>query len=195
MSIAALLKGVETRLRSAEVLDDQPGEEVGKLCGVTVAPGRPHPNFGQLFYSVHWSGGRGNDRNPQRHDVLAAVTVTITAKMANVPRDRRGLRATTPAELMDLVDQVAGPDVIHGNYDVLAHANRLIEGTAEWVALHQPGGTATVNGYVEPLVLLDFGPEREATPDWVASRSGDADNVYVIPVRFGDARRIRPYAG
>lgn len=191
MSIAALLRGVEKRLRSDAILDDQPQEEVGKLCGVTLSPGKPYPNFGQVFYAVHWSGGRGNDRNPQCHDVFNGVTVTITARLANIPRDRRGKRTTLPDELMDLVDQVAEPNVIHGNYDVVAFANELIPGTAEYVALH--GGTATKNGYTEPLVLLDFGPERVATPDWVGS--DDAANVYVIPVRFGDARRIRPYTG
>lgn len=194
MSISALLRGVETRLRSADVLNDMLADPIGKVCGVTLAPGKPSPGFGQIWYAVHWSGGRGNDRNPQGHDVLHAVTVTITARLANLPRDRRAKQAAAAGQLLDLVDAVAAPNVIHGNYDVLAAANALIPGTAEYLTANAGDPTtATVNGFLEPLVLLDFGPEREEGPDWIGAEQ--ASDIYVIPVRFGDARRVREYTG
>lgn len=191
MSIAALLRGVEKRLRSAAVLNDQPSQSVGRICGVTLAPGRPAPGFGAIWYAVHWGGGRSDDRNPQSHNVAHAVTVTITARLAKIPRDRLGRETTVAGALLDLVDAVAAPDVIHGSYDVLGFANELIPGTAEYVAVN--GGTASENGYLEPLVLLDFGPERECDGAWIGA--GDATNVYAIPVRFGEGRRLQLYTG
>lgn len=194
MSISAILKGIETRLRSASVLNDQPTEAIGKVCGVQPNPGRPPPGAGQYYFSVHWSGGRQTDRNPQCHDVLQAVVVTITARLGYAPKDRRGKQITTVGNLLDIADTIFGPNVIHGNYDVLAAANALIPGTKEYlVATGGDPATTTINGYVEPLVGLDYGPEREESPDWVGSEA-EVD-VYTIPVRFGDARRIRAYTG
>ncbi len=190
MSIAALLRGVEHRLRSAAVLNDQPAEPDGKVCGITLAPGRPAPGFGQVWYSVHWGGGRSDDRNPLSHNVAHAVTVTITARLANLPKDRRGRQAAAAGALLDLVDRIAGPSVIHGSQAVLDAANALIPGTAEYLTAN--GGDpedATVNGFLEQLVLLNFGPEAEQAKDWIGGAT--ASDVFSIPVRFGEARRVQ----
>ena len=76
MSVAALLRGVEKRLRSAAVLNDLPGRPDGKRVGIALAPGKPAPGFGDVWYAVHWGGASGDDPNPQGHDVSHAVTVT-----------------------------------------------------------------------------------------------------------------------
>lgn len=172
MSISALLRGVEARLRT-ELADPD-----GRTVGVRLAPGRPPPKCGQLYYAVWWSGGRGDDRDPQSHDVLHGLTVTLTARLGYAPGDKRGKVVSDPAGLYDLVDQLAGPGLIHGSSTVLALANALI-----------PGFGTTTNGFVEQLVLLDFGPEREEGPEWVGATT-EAD-VYAIDVRFGLARRVQ----
>ena len=204
MSIRALLKGVEKRLRSAAVLNDRPDEAVGQFVGVQPRPGRPPRNAGQWYVAVSHGGGRGADPNPQSHDVYHGVVVTLTARLNYAPKDRQGERLTTVDDVYDLVDRIAGPNVIHGNYDLLGYANELIVGTAEWAAL-EVGRVASVNGYLEPLVLGPFGPEREAGPGWVGSQGSSlvrdgvvsslTSDVYVIDIRFNDARRIRPYLG
>lgn len=192
MSIRALLKGVEKRLRSADVFDDMPGTEVGRFVGVHPSPGKPPRNFGAWYAAIHWGGGRGADNKPERHDVYHGVVVTLTARLNYAPKDRQGIRLTTAEDIYDLVDRIAGPNVVHGSHEARTNANEFIEGSVDYVAIH--GGTATVNGFVEPLVLTAFGPERVAPGDWVTSQTATSD-VYVIDIRFAEARRIRPYAG
>jgi len=184
MSTRAILKGIETRLRS--VLDDS----AGNLVGIQPNPGRPPANFGQLYYSVHWGGNQSQDQNPQALDLAHSATVTITARLNYAPRDRRGVVITTADDLYDLADQIAAIDVIHGNYTVLDEANKLIPGTAEYVAIH--GGTPLGNAFFEPFVLLSVGPDIEQTADWIKS-STPPSGVYSIAVRFGTARRITKY--
>lgn len=190
MSIAALLKGVEKRLRSAAVFNDQPTESIGKRIGIRPSPGRPPPNFGQWFASVYWGGGRGSDRNPQRHDVYHGVTITLTARLNYAPDDRKGIRLTTANDVYDLADRIAGPQIIHGSWEVIKLANQFITGTAEWAAIQVPPGVATVNGYVETLVLMTpFGPERPVDGSWINAES--TKDVYAIDIGFRDARRIQ----
>ncbi len=193
MSIAALMKGVEKRLRSEEVFDDRPTEEIGRWVGRTPAPGRPPRNFGQFFCSVHWSGGNGNDTSrktsPSRHDVSHGVVVTLTARLNYAPRDRQAIRLGTVDDVYDLVDRIAAPNIIHGNWATINYANAFIVGTQANIDVTGIG-TATVNGFMETLVLERFGPEREATGDWVGSETA-AKDVYVIDIRFGLARRMQ----
>ncbi len=193
-SVSALCRGVEARLRSAAVLNDLPGQAVGKFVGVQPRPGKPPRAFGQFYLAVSWAGGRGGDQNPQGHYTLEGITVTITARLNYAPRDRQGLQITSSGDLYDLANLVAGPNIVHGNYDVLTAANALIPGTAEQItAAGGDPNTATVNGFQEPLVLGSYGPEREATPDWIGA--ADSSDVYVIDVTFREAGRQREYLG
>lgn len=185
MSVPALLKGVETQLRSAGVLNDPDG----KICGVQ-PDGRPPPSAGQWYYAIWWNGSDQVDPNPLSHDVDHSVTVTITAKMGYAPRDRRGARVVLDTELIGRAEAVAGVGVIHASQDVIDEANTLIVGTAEYVA-DAGSGTPTVNGFVEPLRLLGYGPIREQGSDWVYSDSEHAPTVLTIDVRFGGAKRVQ----
>lgn len=193
MSIAALVKGVEARLRSAAVFNDQPAEAVGKYVGVQPAPGKPPRNFGQWYAAVAWGGGRGRDANPQRSDQYHGVVVTLTCRLNYAPKDRQAVRLATAGDIYDLVDRIAGPNVVHGSWEVLALANAFITGTAEWAAAQDPPEEATVNGFVEPLVLDAFGPERPVNGEWVGADS--AKDCYAIDIKFREARRVRPYNG
>ena len=192
MSIRAILKGVETRLRSEDVLNDSPEQAVGRYVGIQPAPGMPPPNFGQYYVAIHWGGGRGADKLPERHDVYHGVVCTLTARLNYAPGDRHAIRLTTVDDIYDLVDQIAGPNIIHGNWATITYANEFIEGTAEYVAIQ--GGTATVNGFVEPLILTSFGPERSASAEWISAAKTPKD-VYIIDIRFAEARRLRVYSG
>ena len=188
MSIRALLLGVEKRLRSAEVFNDQPNKDIGACVGLQPAPGAPPANFGQWYAAIHWSGGRQSDGNPQVHSAYHGVVVTVTARLNYAPRDRQAKRMTTVGDVYDLVDQIAAPNVIHGNWQtVFEYANEFIPGTAAYAAVN--GGSVTVNGFMEPLVLDSFGPERVAPPGWGGVE--DTKDVLVIDIRFKEARRIQ----
>lgn len=185
MSVAALLKGVESRLRSFAVLSDANG----RICGIQ-PDGKPPPNAGQWYYAIWWPGSRQVDVNPLSHDVDHDINVTITAKMGYAPRDRRGERVTLDYELISRAEAIAATGVIHSSQEVLDLANVLIVGTAEYVA-DAGSGTPTVNGFVEPLRLLGYGPIREQGSDWVYSDSEHAPTVLTIDVRFGGAKRVQ----
>jgi hypothetical protein len=189
MSIRALLLGIEKRLRSADVFNDRPQESVGAYFGVHPAPGSPPPNFGQWYCSIAWGGGRQSDQDPQSQSVYHGAVLTLTARLNYAPRDRQGKRLTTVGDIYDLVETICAPNVIHGNWlTVFQYANEFIEGTAQYVEA-AGAGTATVNGFMETLVLDTYGPERVAPPGW-----GGIDapkDVYVIDMRFARARRIQ----
>jgi hypothetical protein len=189
-SVSALVRGAEAHLRSAGVFNDLPGQAVGKRFGRQPAPGKPPGAFGQWYVAIYWGGGTGNDPNPQGHDTLQALTLTLTARLNYAPQDRQGVRLTTPGDMYDLADALAGPNVVHGSWGLIAEANKLIPGTREYI--EAAGGDpddATVNGFVEPLVLVSAGPERPVSGDWVGSK--EADGAFAIDIKFNRARRIQ----
>lgn len=184
MSISALLLGVEARLRSAAVLDDQPDEPVGAICGVQ-PDGKPPNNAGQFYYAVHFLGMRNDDPNSLSDDWFLSVGVTITARMGYAPKDRKGKRMTVAQDLFDRATAVAkalNQDDLHR-----IEANKLITGTAEWVAVQDPSGTASVNGFLEPLRFANISEARPAPAGWVGSAT--ETDVYTVVVTFRDAHR------
>ncbi len=187
MSIRALLKGVEKRLRSEEVLDDRPEESVGALVGIH-DDGRPPNNAGQFYFALWWTGGRGTDKNPQRHDVMHGVCLTLTARLNYAPRDRQGTRLTTIGDVYDLVDRVAAPNILHGNWATIEYANEFITGTAAWAALDSENREVSVNGFIEPLVLGTFS-KRPTPAGWLGAEKGG--DIVVVDIRFEMARRIQ----
>lgn len=194
VSASALVRGAEVWLRSAGMFNDLPGESVGKFFGRQPAPGRPPRNFGQWYAALHWAGGRGDDSNPQSWNVPQGLVVVLTARLNYAPRDRQAIRLTTPGDLYDLACTIAGPNVIHGSYELLAEVNKLIPGTTEYLTANGGDpGDATVNGFEEPLVLERVGPEREESAQWIGAT--DAKDIYVIEARFKDARHLKPYTG
>jgi hypothetical protein len=181
VSVRALLKGVESILRTA--LSDSTGTFVG------VQPdGRPPNGSGQWYYAIHWAGATGDDANPQSIDCLHAVTVTISARMGYAPKDRRGERITLDQELLDRAAAVAESSLIHGSWAVVTAANQLIPGTSQYVAIH--GGIATTNGFCETLVLQHYGPVVEMPGEWVGSDQPDK-NVLTCACNFGLGRRVQ----
>lgn len=194
MSVAALLRGVERRLRSAQVLNDQPAEEIGKFVGVTPAPGNPPRAFGQYYCSIRFGGERPNHPSPNlRHDVYDSLIVTLTARLNYSPGDRKGRVMTDtmdPLAFYEMVDTIKAPGTIHGQPLVLQYANELIEGTQDWCNLQSPAPDPTVNGFMELLVLGPVQPERLATSAWVGTDK-EVKDVYVIDIPFKDARRIQ----
>ncbi len=195
MSAPALLRGVERRLRSVQVLNDRPAEEIGKFVGVTPAPGNPPRAFGQYFLSIRYGGMRPNAPNPNlRHDVYEGVIVTLTARLNYSPGDRKGRVMTDtldPVAFYELVELIKAPGTIHGQPLVLQYANELIEGTVEWCAVQDPPVLVpTVNGFTELLVVGPVQPERLATSAWVGTEK-EVKDVYVIDIPFKDARRIQ----
>lgn len=180
--MAALLRASEAGLRTLVT------DPAGKVVGVRPAPGAPPNNAGQWYYAVHAGAITGDQAtNGQSNDKLFAVQVTITARMAYAPKDRKGDRLVLENELIDRAEAAA--DALHMSYDVLAAANALIPGTAEYCAAN--GGTPAVNGFVEPLRLESITPPAEAAGDWTGGESNPGD-VLVCTVTLGGARRVRP---
>lgn len=171
MSMSALLAAVEARLRSAAVLDDPDGRASG------VQPdGKPPPFPGQFYFAAHGLGITGDDPNALSNDRLFNVGVTITARMAYAPGDRRGSRMLLDQQLLERAEFIA--DALHMDYVTMNDANARITGF----------GT-TVNGFVEPLKLADITQPDEAPADWVKSNGNEC---YVCAVRLVGARRVRP---
>ncbi len=182
----ALLSGVEQRLRSAAVLNDNPTGALGTgaICGVQ-PDGKPPGFSGQMYYAISSGGERDIDDNAQGLDRYYGVVVTITVRMGYAPRDRRGAQITTPAQLLDQADMVAAAlnqDDIHR-----ISANTLIPNTAEWVAVN--GGTVTKNGFIEPLRAGPIGKVIKAPPDW--TDSSVKTDVYYVEVTLKEARRVQ----
>lgn len=191
MSIRALLKGVEKRLRSEDVLNDRPDEAVGALVGIH-DDGKPPANCGQFYWALWWTGGRGIDKNPERHEVMHGVCATLTARLNYSPRDRQGTRQTAIGDVYDMVDRVAAPRVVHGNWDTITYANEFITGTAAWAALDSENREVSVNGFCGTLVLGTI-TKRPAPAGWLGSEKGG--DVVVVDVRFELAQRIQANHG
>lgn len=189
MSARALLKAVETRLRSAAVLNDP----TGTRCGIQT-DGRPPGQSGQLYYAIHWAGARDRQEatTADQVDLEHQVTVTISARLGVAPPDRRGAKISTTGDLLDLAEALAQPGVIHGQYaHVMNAANALIPGTQEYSDAQ--GGTpppdVTTNGFEEPLHLIGLGPVLPKNKDWMTTHLNP--DVYAVEVRFGKARRLQ----
>jgi hypothetical protein len=184
-----------------------------KICGVQV-DGRPPASAGQIYYAVWWgkASARRDGTVVSVVDLDHSVNITITLRPEAVPDDRRGKAVTDPNHLFDLAEALAAPPgqvvtggglggrfpgaetatstgVIQGNYNLMNLANGLIPGTIQYAELNST--VATVNGFTEPLWLIDYGPLVERPATWVRGKTGEGGNVYSLDVRFGFARRLQ----
>lgn len=192
MSMRALLQGVATRLIDGLALPPVPAPDLpNPLCGVQ-PDGRPPIDMGQgVYLAVHALGTTSLDANSLSIDFAYSVGVTITKKLRDVPRDRRGAELVLDDEILDVAERVAC--LIHQDDVHRAAANALIPGTAEYVAAN--GGSETVNGFEEPLRLQTIGAPQVTPPIW-AGEDGDADpadatDMLTVLVTFTGARRCR----
>lgn len=173
MSMSALLTAVESRIRTA--LSDSAGD----VAGVKV-DGHPPAFAGQWYYAIHSLEGSGSQESPLSDDRYYGIGVTITAKIAYAPNDRRGSIAKASGELFDRADAIAV--LLHGDYTSMNAANVIIG--------------AEANGFIEPLNYLGGaeGPIQEQGPEWVHAKmgvKGERVGALVLALRFGRARRIR----
>lgn len=184
-STSALLRANEAALKT--FLSDPSG----RMVGIQPPPGLPPEGFGQWYYALHDGGVSGDlATNGLSNDRLHAVALTITARKANTPRDRKGAALVSPDDLTDQAEKVA--DFLHMNYDVMNAANALITGTPEYAAVH--GGDVTTNGFSEPLRFHGQTPPGGAppqSPDDDGEAEGAPPEILVVVVTLGDARRVR----
>ncbi len=184
MSARAIVKAVETRLRSAAVLNDP----TGRVCGVQDS-GQPPQNMGQSYWAVHLLGISGDDPNALSNDRLYSVGVTITARMGFAPDDRKGSVISTSGDLLDRAEAVA--DAMHMDYATCMNvANALIVGTQAYSEANGDVPPITTNGFVEPLRLGSIGAVLEKPGSWVGSK--DSAEVLTVLVTMVGARRVRP---
>lgn len=179
MSLRALLKGVRAAIQAAYSLD---------ATGCDITPdGRPPPVAGQRFLAVH-PGGLGNSTQNML-DERADLLVTITDRTGVAPWDRIGSNILVD-DNGTLAKAEAVRVLINMSYDVIGRANLVIPGTAAYVAAN--GGSATVNGFIEPLIcqgLRYLGPKG---PDWFFAEGSDpAVTGVAVQLSFGRARRVQ----
>ena len=175
MSIRALLSGTETYLRGATVLNDIPAETVGKVCGVQ-PDGSPPAGAGQWYYAIYFSGVRNMDPNSLSADWAYSLTVAITKRMGEVPRDRRAAKMVATQELLDQAIYIAS--VLHQNDDARIIWNSLITGEG-----------VTVNGFLTPLKMQSISEVERCPASWLYTQ--DSTEAYYVLVKFGDAQRIQ----
>lgn len=201
MSMRAALRGTAARLIDKLDLPAPPaaGTLPHPMCGVQ-PNGRPPADMGQLYLAVHPQGVQGLDPDATSNDRGYALAVTITKKLREVPKDRRGLALCDDDGMWDFAERVA--DIIHqddatdanGN-SWLTEVNKLIPGTEEYVAVH--GGSATVNGFCEALRFQTIQVPESAPAIFVGEDdgsggdNGDPDDLLKLVVLFGGARRVR----
>ncbi|HYH63261.1 MAG TPA: hypothetical protein VD866_01040 [Urbifossiella sp.] len=169
--MSALLLATEADLRA--MLNDTTDK---KLVGVQEA-GNPPAKFGQWYYAVHFGAVTGDDPNALSLDMLHGVQVTITARKAYAPGDRRGQVLVTAGDVLDRAADVAVR--LHMSYAVMNDANARITGFG-----------VSVNGFVEPLKFGDISPPAEPPGDWMGG--AEPSGLLVSTVTFRDARRVRP---
>ncbi len=169
--MSALLKAAEADLRT--MLGDTTDK---KLVGVQEA-GNPPAKFGQWYYAVHFGAVAGDDSNALSLDMLLGLQVTITARRAYAPGDRRGQVLVTAGDVLDRAEDVAVR--LHMSYGVMNAANALITGFG-----------VTVNGFVEPLKFSGISPPAAPPDDWLGG--SDPAGLLVSTVSFSGARRVRP---
>lgn len=148
--VTALFKAVETDLRTF-LADPTTNPKY-----VSVGPdGRPWPNAGEWFYSIHDGGEQGESDMAHRLGYYQTMLVTITKKLQAVPNDRAG-RELLLAEGTGILDRAnALKDRLHGSWAVIGEANTLT------------GIVAGVGyGWTEPLLFANRSPVEPRTPEW-----------------------------
>jgi hypothetical protein len=187
MSVRALLLATVAQMRKP-VADGGLGLDEN-TCDTTPPSGKPPPVAGDWFYGVH----RGNvvlEKDESDYRVYA-IKVTISARMQSVPWDRLGpeLQERMADGMDDRVDAMIAM-MTNQKYVVMNAANALIEGTQDWVNVN--GGTATHNGFIEPLFLLgeDDEPDLRSGAWWEAQPDEPKAGIS-LTVRFGKARRVQ----
>lgn len=185
MSTRALILATLAQLRKP-VVDG--GLAYGDKDSGNTLNGRPNPNSGDWFVSVH----RGGLSGEQDLSLQEASSLKITiSRRSNGFYDAIGPVLLEPSEGLD--DRMDAIIAMMTNYQdaVRTAANQLIKGTAEYNALH-PEVAVTVNGYVENLRFM--GGDDDVTPrqgSWWAAEATETNAGVSVTLRFGLARRIQ----
>lgn len=180
MSMAALLDGVHSHIKTALTLTDD---------HVAVSfNGQPPPFSGQYFITVH-PGEVVNAQDEMREDYYT-IYVTVTYRNPYAPTDRQGQDLVRkPADnIYKTCDAIAA--AIHGKYDHITVANALISNTQ--------------NKFIEPLRFRGYSGLEERASDWFWSdddwtRPGErksfslnnVSNGFSVTLFFADACRIQ----
>jgi hypothetical protein len=184
----ALLRGVESRVRSF-LSDTAPdGNTPGKYCGITAPPGRPPSWAGSVWYSVFHRGMAGEGKSPQYHERVYGVGICLTVRVNAKPQDRIGNSIILAIDegIADRVDALA--EYLHGDYDTMHLVNQYMRSA-------QTASVDTEQGFVEPLLFQGATDPTEQGPNWFGSdptkAGGAASAGYSVTLNFGGARYIK----
>ena len=183
MSMAALLDGVHSHIKTALTLTDD---------HVAVSfNGQPPPFSGQYFITVH-PGEVINGQDEMREDYYS-VYVTVTYRTPYAPLDRQGqdVIRKTSENIYKTCDAIAA--AIHGKYAHITVANALISDLQ--------------NKFIEPLRFRGYSGLEERASDWFWSdddgtRLGERKSIslnlsnsgFSVTISFADACRIQTLA-
>lgn len=166
MSMAALLTGTRDWLRSELSYSDN-------NCDVRPG-GKPPASMGQFYVSLEDSGV-GSREKLQHLEEIYSITVYVTRRTGEQPRDRTQaiyLAATTglDARCRAILTK------IHRNFDLMTSINELITDDGDLFQL--------------PLFYQGVAGPQFMGPDWAASVN-DTDSFLVKALRFGGALRVQ----
>lgn len=180
MSMRALLKAVEARVRTLTGLDSS--KVAVRLSG------EPPAFAGEVFWSVH-PGPFTNDLDTGRRDTYE-VRVTLTRRSGSYPDDRRGdelMCDATDGMYKDAEAVIAG---LHMDYTTLD----LVGGTygaGNWTGGETYSLTTAVNGFVEPLMFESCSEPQRVGNAWFHSDESEDVSGYAMLIVFGKARRVQ----
>ena len=193
MSLAAYAIAVRNHLRSNLTEFYSTTLEKNTNCRV-MEDEKPVPNCGQEFIAIYGNAHHpGQTRMMTGIEELYDITVAVTLRVANVPKDRRGEASyvddpndsfTTPwMTLEERCREIIG--MLDKNYTVLLAANQFF--TAD-------------NGFTEPLLWLstDAKPKLVGADHFYAHHEQipGSDDVFgmLMEIRFGEAVRLQETA-
>ena len=164
----ALLQATLNHLRDTLSLDASTSE--------VMPTGKPPAFAGEVFYTVH--PGTVSNQDVHCLDEQYSLDVTITLRSGKVPTDRVG------TELL-----LAEDDGIYDRADAVRAAIHM-----RYVGLMNDANTdltASVNGFVEPLVFLGYGRVQEQGGNWFGGKGGPGSAGISLTLSFGRARRAQ----
>jgi hypothetical protein len=150
--------------------------------------GRPKPNCGEVFLSVHENDASAGSDNCLME--YMGFLVTVTQRVVKVPLDRVGdqLLAVKLAKRLGFnkrCEQLRA--LLHMNWGVLQDANT-------YLCAEAPAGTQSVYGFVEPARYRGRTRARFEGGDWLGAEPDNPQLCLVSELRFDGARRLQALA-
>lgn len=153
--------------------------------------GHPAPKCGDWFLAIHQAGERGDMMNAL--DEYFDYTLTLTAKISAVPRDRLGDAKLTSREIRTLAKE-KGFNAKAQQLKTFLHMNWYVIGQANNYLLELYAESQYVNGFCEPAHWEYTDQPKIVGGEWFGADDKSINAGLVAEIRFRDARRLQAIA-